>query len=215
MSEADLRCYHHPEREATSQCDRCGDYLCNDCVNEHDELHLCDRCIEDIRPREEIGKSAKIACVINALVVSFFWLAMLLHAVLAPPLSVSLWRVFVVIPTVMSATAISLALIGIRGRASGELPFRLSILISAGCSALFVPVALFRAISSDTKIVICLELLLTSVMLLGSSVCKRTRPVWALILALLAPLVFGIWLLPEIERLLRTYRLMRLWTWSI
>ncbi len=30
--EPDLRCYHHPEREAASQCDHCGDYLCAECV---------------------------------------------------------------------------------------------------------------------------------------------------------------------------------------
>ena len=40
----DLRCYHHPEREAVNQCDRCGDYLCAECVREFQEQYLCGKC---------------------------------------------------------------------------------------------------------------------------------------------------------------------------
>ena len=46
MSEADLRCYHHPDREATSQCDRCGDYLCDDCVRTLIGEHVCTTCYD-------------------------------------------------------------------------------------------------------------------------------------------------------------------------
>ena len=46
--EPDLRCYHHPEREAASQCDRCGDYLCAECVSEYRDQYLCRKCIKDL-----------------------------------------------------------------------------------------------------------------------------------------------------------------------
>ncbi len=44
----DLRCYYHPELEATSQCDRCGDYLCTECVVSHKKMLLCERCVKDV-----------------------------------------------------------------------------------------------------------------------------------------------------------------------
>ncbi len=59
MSEVELRCYHHPEREATSQCDRCGDYLCSECVRQHDELRVCAKCRKDIIKRESGMSRAK------------------------------------------------------------------------------------------------------------------------------------------------------------
>ena len=40
----DLRCYYHPERAATSQCDRCGDYLCGECVLYREGEHNCRTC---------------------------------------------------------------------------------------------------------------------------------------------------------------------------
>ena len=49
----------------------------------------------------------------------------------------------------------------------------------------------------------CLALVLTSIVLLGASVWKKARPLWALIVALSAPLMFGaylIWLLVLIMR---------------
>jgi len=42
----DLRCYYHPEREAASQCDRCGDYLCDDCVRSLAGEHVCVTCYD-------------------------------------------------------------------------------------------------------------------------------------------------------------------------
>ena len=46
----DLRCYHHPERTATSQCDRCGDYLCAECMKELAEQYLCPTCYRELMP---------------------------------------------------------------------------------------------------------------------------------------------------------------------
>ena len=199
--EPDLRCYHHPEREATSQCDRCGDYLCGDCVHEHDQMHVCERCLEDIRPREEIGKSAKIACVLNALACSF-WLADLFSTML--PLSVelivSVRHILLVISVTTSVVAALLALSGVRSKASGELLFRLSVLMAAGSSAIFIAVELMAPdgiLGPRVMLIIrgCLALVLTSIVLLGASVWKKARPLWALIVALFAPLMFGAYLI--------------------
>ena len=40
----DLRCHYHPGREAASQCDKCGDYLCAKCVREFEGQYLCAKC---------------------------------------------------------------------------------------------------------------------------------------------------------------------------
>jgi len=45
----DLRCYYHPDREATSQCDRCGDYLCAQCVKDLFGTPLCAKCLKHVR----------------------------------------------------------------------------------------------------------------------------------------------------------------------
>ena len=124
MSEADLRCYHHPGREATSQCDRCGDYLCSECVHEHDELHVCTRCLDEIRPRGEIAMSGKAACVINAL-ACYFWLLLvadLLFSLVLPISALSTTgalRKLAPISMIMSVVAVLLALSDMRGRANG------------------------------------------------------------------------------------------------
>ena len=57
----DLRCYYHPDREATSQCDRCGDYLCAQCVQEYDEQYLCAKCLRDVM-RPKAPAAVKKAC---------------------------------------------------------------------------------------------------------------------------------------------------------
>ena len=196
----DLRCYYHPEREATSQCDHCGDYLCAWCVHEHDELHVCARCLQDVTPRDEIGRSAKIACVLNALACTF-WLVMILEEMLhLLVLPMSLPGKLAVISMVTSMLAVLLALIGMRGSANGELPFRWSVLISAGSSALLIAMGLLEPIGiSRTGWMLifsgCLVLQMASAVLLGASVCKKAKPIWALAAALLAPLMFGAFLL--------------------
>ena len=198
MSEADLRCYHHPEREATSQCDRCGDYLCSDCVTEHDESYVCARCLKDITPIDEIGKSAKIACVINALACSFWPMAILLVFLLIVPESAL--DQLMAVSMIMSLAAAWIALIGMRGKAGGELLFSWSVATSAGSSAFFIAVVItaFHGILVRDEVLLgggSLMLLPASVVLLVASVRKKAKPVWALVVALLAPLMFGVCLL--------------------
>ena len=55
----DLRCYHHPDREAISQCDRCGDYLCGECMVERRGQHLCTDCWNELDPRSQAGRKLK------------------------------------------------------------------------------------------------------------------------------------------------------------
>ncbi len=195
----DLRCYYHSWRTAINQCDRCGDYLCWECVHEHDELHVCARCLEDVTPREEIGKSGKIACVMNAVACSF-WLWLLINNMLRRlGLPSSVIDQLAAISMVISVLAVVPASIGIRGRASGELLFRWSVLISAGGSALLIAkVLLARGDISDGMWLTfsgSLVVQVASLVLLGASVWKKARPVWALVVALLAPLMFGAFLL--------------------
>ena len=80
----DLRCYYHPRREATSQCDRCGDYLCDECVSAGRKKHLCEKCrrvlgLESLgRYYTEAAARNAIACVMAIMVlpgIVFFALA--------------------------------------------------------------------------------------------------------------------------------------------
>ena len=61
----DLRCYYHPEREATNQCDRCGDYLCDECVRPLAGEHVCTACYDrhfsDCTLTERVGQIVWLA----------------------------------------------------------------------------------------------------------------------------------------------------------
>jgi len=72
----DLRCYHHPEREATSQCDRCGDYLCAHCLQEYEGLHVCERCRTELMPNNTLSRVGRVACVLG-LLAGLVWMVML------------------------------------------------------------------------------------------------------------------------------------------
>ena len=203
MNEPDLRCYHHPEREATSQCDRCGDYLCSWCVQEHDELHVCARCFEDIRPRGEIGHTGTDACVINAL-TSSYWLVALLGGLLPRPAI----GILALVSVIMWLVAIFVALSDVRGRAHGELAFRWSVATSALGSVLLFPLAFLTRGDIRTAmhaLLVILLLPLTSVVLLGASALNRAKPTRALIVALLAPLMFGALLFTRLYSIVLTW----------
>ena len=66
----DLRCYHHPERAATGQCDRCGDYLCTNCVCTWAEQQLCPSCLQQL-DRPELGERGRKACIANLIGAAF------------------------------------------------------------------------------------------------------------------------------------------------
>ena len=63
-AEPDLRCYHHPGRKAEGQCDRCGDYLCAECIKTRNEQPLCPGCYRKTEP-VVIGRFDKIMAVLN------------------------------------------------------------------------------------------------------------------------------------------------------
>ena len=76
----DLRCYHHPEREAVNQCDRCGDYLCAWCVKEFREEHVCDTCLKWRTPNETLWKWGRAVVRVLLFAIAlliYIWLALL------------------------------------------------------------------------------------------------------------------------------------------
>ena len=88
----DLRCYHHPERAAVNQCDRCGDYLCDGCVHEHYGDSLCARCLADLtRPVAE--SEATVAAVLNltAAGMAAFLAPAVAYATREPEAAVLVW----------------------------------------------------------------------------------------------------------------------------
>ena len=63
----DLRCYYHPNRQATSQCDSCGDMLCPICQMEFEGQHLCSTCLHDAR-RGSLGSDGSL-CALSLLAI--------------------------------------------------------------------------------------------------------------------------------------------------
>ena len=86
----DLRCYYHPDREATSQCDRCGDYLCGECVLEWKEQMLCDTCYRELRPVGRTLAQRFFSCFSSLL----FILSLIVVALLLIPLIGAVIEVF-------------------------------------------------------------------------------------------------------------------------
>ena len=199
--EPDLRCYHHPEREATSQCDRCGDYLCGECVNEHDELYVCDRCLKDIRPRirpvEKIGIIARFACVVTALACGY-WMVVSIQASsrgfiarAGTTASTRSERVFT--SSAVLLVAFLLSFIGMPKKVNGERLLRWSLMLSAVGYELDVMSILapngFSRIDAALMARATLMVFLTSFVLLGASAWKGVKPTWAVLIAL-CPLLF-------------------------
>ena len=58
----DLRCYYHPDREATSQCDRCGDYLCAECMQELEAEYLCRTCYQIATCQRGHAEEPNLSC---------------------------------------------------------------------------------------------------------------------------------------------------------
>jgi len=81
--EADLRCHHHPDREATGQCDRCGDYLCADCQKQWKQQLLCPTCKDKRQPSPEFT-TFEIAILVVCALLPAVLLAMGLLFVKAP-----------------------------------------------------------------------------------------------------------------------------------
>ena len=166
-------------------------------MHEHDELHVCARCLEDVTPREEIGRSAKIACVINAL--ACFVCMLKIDGGLCIPFSVM--ETLADFSKIILLEAVVLALSGMRGCANGEWLFRLSVMISAGGLALLIAVRIggtgmsWRTIMRYIAIAPLIPL--ASVAALGAAAWKRVKPGWALLVALFPMLMFGIFLLSE------------------
>ena len=218
MPQPDLRCYHHPDREATSQCESCGDYLCEECVTYFREQYLCARCAKDLAPKEKIGKNGQIACVINALACSF-WI-MVAFKIEGYESITTIALLFV--SMMFSVVAVIMALSHIRGQPSGDVLFRWSVVIVAvwaGVSALFIAGLLCILYIPDRGFIATSRVatifgsifgvmflgnvcsVLTSTVLLGAAGLRHVRPRWPLAVALLASLMFAVCLTITASRL--------------
>ncbi len=69
----DLRCYYHPNREATSQCDLCDDMLCRLCVREHEGQHICKTCKKRIMqggPSTYVNRWSLVVALLYGLILA-------------------------------------------------------------------------------------------------------------------------------------------------
>ena len=206
MSEAlsERRCYHHPDREATSQCDRCGDYLCDDCARERGGRLLCGKCVASLA-RAALGRTGRVAAVLN--VVALVVLC-LLPAFAYEEVPNSFWRgcgVGVLLAGEAAALgALVFALRGFWPQGPGARTLRGSLALTA-CGMLVALPAIFagvptvydiresgQAAGGALGVWVCwlaMLFLLMSTTAWVKAVRERVGPRWAVTLAFLVPLL--------------------------
>ena len=81
----DLRCYHHPEREAINQCDCCGDYICSECVKEFRAEYVCRRCLKYRVDKERKRERRKNTSWFTIFMLLFLLLLFVLPALAIAP----------------------------------------------------------------------------------------------------------------------------------
>ena len=57
MDLAQLRCLHHPVREAAARCPECRQYYCRECVTEHENRVICAGCLRKSAETAGSGRS--------------------------------------------------------------------------------------------------------------------------------------------------------------
>ena len=194
----DLRCYYHPDREATSQCDRCGDYLCGECAREHEGLHVCEKCRLDLTPMNDLGRLG-VAASIFAFVASLFWGWGLLELYGIAHLGIDDDPAMVV-SMGASVAAIILAFAGARGCGKGRKWLNAAVATFAAGSAL--PLAVFGAVSKWSGVLgrrrgvvvwcalaLGLCVVIASAAMLYRGIKHRGRPWWAALMLLVAMLM--------------------------
>lgn len=50
------RCLHHTQREAVARCPECREYMCRECVAEHDDRIICSSCLRKLAGKKERPK---------------------------------------------------------------------------------------------------------------------------------------------------------------
>lgn len=117
----DLRCYYHPDVEATSQCDRCGDYLCGQCSAGHEGLELCLACVRDLTA-SDLGPEGLWACVLclagSGVVFSgfFFGVVAVFFARWFTPVRVALWPLCMAVLSGAALLFVSSFILSLRGQ---------------------------------------------------------------------------------------------------
>ena len=196
----DLRCYHHPEREATGQCDRCGDYLCGECIGEADGCVVCPGCLRDLTV-PTLGGTGLAAGVLNAAVAVPLVATVVIGSIWA--LDILLSGLAWTLPAVMAAAV--LALVRRRGEGPTAQYLRWSVVLaSAAPLSVLVTVrcGMDWAVRTATGISPgaggtayftwmgwpCVLLSVAAMVLCVKAVRKRVRPMWGALAVFLAPL---------------------------
>ena len=63
--EPDLKCYYHPDRDASAQCDRCQDFLCEECMRVSMGRHLCVKCWHQVDPQGRDKEHLRVLSVLH------------------------------------------------------------------------------------------------------------------------------------------------------
>ena len=187
----DLRCYYHPDREATSQCDRCGDYLCAECVQRYAGLEVCGRCRLDLLPVKRLPRVVQAACGAG-FIAGLFWLFPILFFLgLDIP---DEWDVvtYVIISAGMSLFAFVTCSAGAVWGAIGSRWLHASVVLSAALSLVMLALV-YGIIDPDVPFAdegyfgLMLGLSAVSLVLGGLYAWKKVRPRWVLGLILVPP----------------------------
>ena len=179
----DLRCYYHPDREAGGQCDRCGDYLCVQCVREHEELQVCPQCLSDLT-LPELPKPAQRACLLN--------LASIVVVILS--LMTGMFEL-IVLELPIAVMAIVLARRKWKWKADAASDMQICIM-SLSCYTLFFPVGLLLSYSlaryysvplfANMMCPVAVVVMLHTWAFWWAAVVRRVKPLWAVIVSFVA-----------------------------
>jgi len=181
----DLRCYYHPDREAAGQCDRCGDYLCAECVREHDELQVCPQCLSYLT-RPELPTLAQLACLLNLVAIVMF--------IFIPALRVEMSGLVFELPIIV--LAIILAVGGWSRKCDAAWNLQLSVLLLSCLPLLFVGCLLAHVVRPSGEGILVLAWLVAGALFLVSfifwlwAVIEGVKPLWAVIVSLVTMLAW-------------------------
>ena len=206
MSEVDLRCYHHPEREAVNQCDRCGDYLCGECWLWFRGEHVCHTCHKDLS-RATLGKTGRIACVIVFASFAVSWATWRVIPLLTP-VQLSWPTPFYCLSAIYVLSAPAALVLSLMGRnaeqyAARKLRAAIALYSALGVAQQVVPcvhMAVIRMFGSGIPNLMLSTLITSCLFLAGSTLATvllsqalrcGIKPLWSVIL-LAVPVLFTV-----------------------
>ena len=184
-------CFYHPEREILLQCEQCGRSLCADCPRERAGKLLCRSCANEVVRAPALNVFGQAACVLGFLACQVW----------RQPLTRSI-MIFENLALVMSFGATALAAFGAITDTGSRRTLNISIGLSAFTSGLvlitywFHWTSFFRWLPGGSYeeqylvcCYVCLGLMGGSLVFWLIALIGRTRPFWAMALALVCPLL--------------------------